>query len=145
MEKINILNKILFPSGKFIRIFYLDPLMIFTQHHFFRDYSIGKFIPPNIFKEKECYLFSADNWYWKDTKYRVGQHQLILDGYQKFVSEYSNVKVIFMHPDEGCIEGYPNIPYVIFNRNAMLDPNDYFIQSTQTKVYDAIYNANLYK
>ena len=143
--KIQYLNKFLFSSGKFIRIFYIDPLMLFTQHHFFRDYSIGKFVPPNIFKEKECYLFSADNWYWKDTKYRVGQHQLILDGYQKFVSEYSNVKVIFMHPDEGCIEGYPNIPYVIFNRNAMLDPNDYFIQPNQPKVYDAIYNANFYR
>lgn len=143
--KIQLLNKLLFSTGKFIRIFYLDPLMLFTQHHFFRDYSIGKFIPPNIFREKDCYLFSADNWYWKDIKYRVGQHQLILDGYQKFISEYPNVKVIFMHPDEGCIEGYPNIPYVIFNRNAMLDPNDYFVQPKQPKVYDAIYNANFYK
>ncbi len=143
--KIQYLNKFLFSSGKFIRIFYIDPLMLFTQHHVFSDYSIGKFVPPNIFREKECYLFSADNWYWKDTKYRIGQYQLILDGYQKFVLEYPNVKVIFMHPDEGCVEGYPNIPYVIFNRNAMLDPNDYFVQSKQPKIYDAIYNANFYK
>ena len=130
-------------SNKFIKLVYNDPLIFFTQHHFFRDYILGTFNPPSIFK-KDVVLISADNWYWNDNKYRVGQNRLILDGYYKFIERYPKTKVIVMHPDEESIIGYPNIPYIVFNRNALVDINDYFVTNTKIK-YNAIYNAVLYK
>lgn len=116
---------------------------MYTQHHFFRDYYLGKLPIPKIFNSP-CILISADNWYWNDTKYRIGQHELILSGYHKFVEQYKNVKVILMHPDEEATRGYQNMPSILFNRNAMVDTTSYTIDPKATLEYDAIYNATLY-
>lgn len=130
-------------SDKFIKIININPLVLYTQHHFFRDYTLGTFTIPSIFKNK-CYLISASNWYWNDIKYRPGQYQLVIEGYEKFITEYPNVVVIFMHPDEDERNGWPNIPSIIFNRNALIDVNKFYPIETNLE-YDAIYNAVLYK
>lgn len=130
-------------SNTFVVLVYTRPIIMYTQHHFFRDYYLGRLPIPKIFNSP-CILISADNWYWNDNKYRIGQHELILAGYHKFVEKYKNTKVILTHPDEDAAKGYQGIPSVIFNRNAMVDTTSYTIDPKAVIEYDAIYNATLY-
>lgn len=140
------LSKILFPK-RFVNLVYIKPYIIYTQHSFFRDYAINNTcLYDEFFTTNECYLLSTDNWYWNDNKYRITQLKLIIEGYNKFKIRYPKTKIIFLCPDKDTFNGYTsyNIPCFIFNRNALLDYNDYFIYNDNKK-YDSIYNANLYK
>ncbi len=138
-------------NGQFFYLVWLQPLIFFTQHNYFRDYGVfnGNVYVSDIVRQgRDCIILSSGaNWYWNDSKYRLDQHRLTLKGLNQFRLDYPNVRIILLHPDESFVEGYPpNFEYINFNRNALIDTQSYnVIENYNDYVYDAIYNANFYR
>lgn len=141
--KLNLLNK---KDKRFFQIIWTNPIMFYTQHNYFRDYYLGKIESvPNMVKSSKIpiIILSGNNWYWDDKKYRKTQHEYTLRGFKKYINDFKHVRIILMHPDEEFIAGYDDIEYILFNRNALIDP-DAFQFNITSKLYDAVYNANFY-
>jgi len=140
---VSILRKTYMLSRSFIVPIYINPLIIFCQHRIFRDLCLGKYEDNPIF-DKECYIFSCDNWASEDTKYHFGEKDLILKGLHDFNIRHPKAKVFFLHPQEEYSKNWPGIPYFIFNRNALVKPENFSIVETDKK-FDFVYNACFYK
>lgn len=121
-----------------------NPDIYYTQHVFFREKVFTLENYDSLFNN-EGYILTTDNWYSEDKIYRPDQKEKILENFALFEKMYPKMHIILLHPVEEYITNWPGFDYIVFNRNALLSPKDFFIIEDSDKKYDTVYNACLYK